>query len=464
MKTAYDLVIIGGGSAGLTAAETALLFKKKVAIVAAGRLGGECLWTGCVPSKTLLHAAYETHRCGGTTPQEAFALTQKLINEAQQAIVQEKENPEYFRKKGVDVYLDHARFVDTHTLALVEQTITAKYFLIATGSRPAIPPIPGIREIDYITNENVFTLPEIPRSMIILGGGPIGCELAQGFQRLGCRVTLLQRNARLLPKDEPAASKLILKTFQNEGITVFLNTVIEKVEKKGGVLQAVISENGVKKNIEAESLLVAAGRAPHIADLGLEKIGVQSTGRGVIHNSLLQTNIRHIYAAGDVAGDFLFTHFARVQAASAVRNMFLPVKKTLAPKTVPWVTFTDPEVANVGMNEEEIKEKNLAYRAVFFPYDQIDRAISSRNLEGFIKILISPKHKILGAQIVGARSGELIHELVLAMEFDIPVNKLISVIHAYPTYSSGIQQALFNDIENSQKTPLKLARLLTKLT
>ncbi|MBI1863210.1 FAD-dependent oxidoreductase [Candidatus Microgenomates bacterium] len=452
----YDLVILGGGSAGLVAAETAHLFRKKTAIVAAGKLGGDSLWYGCIPSKALLHSS----RHG-----QSLAEVQAQIRKAQKMIVDHHENPDYFRKKGIDVFLSPAEFATAHTLKVGDEIIAGKYILIATGSRPAVPPIDGLTETPFLTNEDVFDLKTLPKKIIVLGGGPIGCELAQAFQHLGSEVHLIQRNKRLLPKEEPEASELILNRFKKQGIHVYLSSTTETVKKtpQGGA-EITLQHEGKTKTVSADSVLVAIGRKPNIYHLGLDKLNIRTTDYGVWHNHKLQTNMRHIYVAGDAAGDYLFTHWAGIQAATAVRNMFLPIKKSFAPKVLSWVTFTNPEIAHAGPTEEEIQKRKLKYTTVMINYDQIDRAVAEGHTDGFIKMFVGQNGRIIGAQIVGYRAGEMIHEIILAMECDIHVKRLVGIIHAYPTYSSGIQQALFSSIEKTAASSVAVGRFLSKLT
>lgn len=452
----YDLAIIGGGAAGIVAAETAHLFRKKTALIAADRLGGDSLWYGCIPSKALLHSSRHGH---------SLSEVEEQIKAAQNRIVKNHENPEYYTKKGIDVFLTSAELLDSHKIKIGDEIIAAKYILIATGSKPAVPPIEGINETPYLTNEDVYSLKSVPKKIVILGGGPIGCEMAQAFQHLGSEVHLVQRNKRLLPKEEPEASALILEKFKKGGIHIYLESTTTKIERapKNGVKVAILHD-GSTKSIAADAVLLAIGRRPNIETLGVSKIGIRVNDRGIEHNHKLQTNIRHIYVAGDVAGDYQFTHWAGIQATTAVRNMFLPIKKTFAPKVLSWVTFTNPEIAHVGLSEEMIQKRKMVYKTIMIDYDKIDRAVAEGHTEGFIKMFVGQNGRIIGAQIVGYRAGELIHELVLAMECDIHVKRLSSIIHAYPTYSSGIQQALFQSLEETAASSVRLNRFLSKLT
>lgn len=460
----YDLVIIGGGSAGLVAAETSLLFKKKVAIVAIDRLGGDCLWSGCVPSKTLLHTAKEQKLNKESDMQSAYNTAKKHIQKAWDTIQHDHENPEWYKAKGIDVYLDRAEFIDDHTVQVGSKQIHAKYFLIATGSRALRIPIPGIEEVEYLTNESIFTLKKAPESLIVVGGGPIGCELGQAFAYLGSKVSIIQHGDRLIPNDDNEASTLLIEQFKRDGITTFFKTETNAVRKTPNGITLEVTTNDKKNLLSASSLLLAVGRQPNIENLGLDTIGIKYNKRGISHNEKLQTNKSHIYVAGDVAGDFQFTHFAGVQAATAVRNMFLPFKSSFVSHPVSWCTFTTPEIAHTGFTEQDVINKGIKYRIINLPFNSIDRAITAGDKNGLIKIIVKNDDTIIGATIVGERAGEIIHELALAVHKKMHTNDLLSLMHIYPTYSMGIQQALFADLLKGESFQIKAARLLSKLT
>jgi pyruvate/2-oxoglutarate dehydrogenase complex dihydrolipoamide dehydrogenase (E3) component len=463
MKFDYDLIIIGGGSAGLSAADTSLIFGKKVAMVAIDRLGGDCLWTGCVPSKALLHSARENRNKDIKDPQKLYDLARRDIDFAWDKIQKDHDNPKWYQDKGIDVYLERAEFVDPHTVKIGEKNISAKYFLIATGSRALKLPVPGIEEVEYLTNEDLFTLKKVPKSLIIMGGGPIGCEMGQAFTHLGVKVSIVQKGDRLIPKDEIEASDVLTKKFKSEGIEVFFNSETIKVGENKGVITLSIKQDGKEFDLKAEGLLMAVGRQPVLEKLGLEKIGVSFNEKGISHNPKLQTNLSHIYVSGDIAGDYQFTHFAGYQAAVAVRNIFLPIRTDFKVDPISWCTFTDPEISHTGLSEIEAKKENLKFRIIMHKFEHIDRAVSEGEIEGFIKIIVGKSNKILGATIVGQRAGEMIHELALAVKEKMSTDQLLGLMHIYPTYSLGIQQALFNDFLKSDTKKIKLARLLSKL-
>lgn len=466
----YDLAIIGGGSAGLTAAKVGRFFAKKVALLDKERLGGDCLYYGCVPSKALIKASRVMHelrtadRWGLALHDESAALG--AVNARVQAAIARVatiDSVENLQKLGVDVLLGGARFLDEHRLAVGEHTVTAKYVLIATGSRAARPPIPGLAEAGYLTNEDVFDLQNLPRRLAVIGGGPIGVELAQAFRRLGSAVTIIQRGPRLIPRDDAAMVAILEQAFAEEAITVCFDTEVERVRLQGE--EKVLSLSGGREELTVDAILLAVGRTPNIESLDLEKAGIVHTALGIPVNDKLQTNHSHIYAAGDVVGGPQFTHYAGYQAAQATRNIFLPLKLKFDPGALPWVTFTDPEIAHVGLTEAEAKRAGTECSVVTFPYSELERAVTDSDTIGLMKFLIDGKRKIIGCHIAGAAAGELINEITLAMNNDLTVDRLISSIHAYPTYSFGIPVALYDYVLNEEPAAIaKVGRFLSRLT
>jgi pyruvate/2-oxoglutarate dehydrogenase complex dihydrolipoamide dehydrogenase (E3) component len=466
----YDLAILGGGSAGLTAAKTARFFAKKVALVDKERLGGDCLHYGCVPSKALIKASRVMHEVKNASRYglelNGTEVTLGAVNGRVHAAIDEiarLDSEENLRALGVDVLLGGARFVDAHTIAIGDRRrITAKHVLIATGSRPARPRISGLDQ--FWTNEDVFDLRDLPKRLAVLGGGPIGVELAQAFARLGTKVTIIQRGEKLIPRDDPDAIAVLEKSFATEGIDVAFATEVTKVRAEGG--ERVLSFKGRRTDdLRADAILVAVGRSPNVEGLGLEHAGVRFTPRGISVNERLQTNQSHIYAAGDVVGGLLFTHFAGYQAAHAVRNIFLPIKMKFEPGYVPWVTFTDPEIAHVGLTEPEAKKTGREHHIVRFPYSHHERAITDQEPVGLMKFLIDQRRRIAGCHIAGAGAGEIINEITLAMNNDLSVDRVIMSIHAYPTYSFGIPIALYDFVLNEEPAAIaKVGRFLSKLT
>ena len=467
----YDLVIIGGGSAGLTAAKVARFFAKRVALVDKERLGGDCLYYGCVPSKALIKAARVMHEVKTADrwglQLRGLDVSLSAVNARVQHAIAEAsklDSQEVLRNLGVDVFLGGASFADSHTIRTgAGEALRAEYVLIATGSRPSVPAIPGLEEAGYLTNEDVFDLERLPGRLAVIGGGPIGVELAQAFRRLGSRVTLLQRGPRLLPRDDAEVVAILDSAFASEGIGLLLNTEAASVRVEAD--EKILELKGERGELRADPVLVATGRVPNTEALDLATAGVATSSRGITVNERLQSSQPHIYAAGDVVGGPLFTHYAGYQAAQAVRNAFLPVKTRFNPGVLPWVTFTDPEIAHAGMTEAEAREAGKSWSVVRFPYTALERAITDQNPVGLMKFLIDDRRRIAGCHIAGASAGELINEITLAMNNNLTVDRLIGSIHAYPTYSFGIPVALYDFVLNEDpSTAARIGRLLSKLT
>lgn len=449
----YDLTIIGGGSAGLVLAVAGAKLGKKTALVEKHRIGGDCLWTGCVPSKALLKAAkvanYIQHsEKYGVVTSDATADWQRVIKyvqSTQHAIEEEHDNPERFRELGVDVIFGNGRFETSDTFVVEDaesgetRTLKSKKFVISTGSRPLAPAIPGLESCDYLDSETVWELEAFPNRLLVVGAGPIGIELGQAFHRLGADVTIAQRSGRILTKEDADVSQQMLDYLRAEGLTIRLNTNITQVvhNPEGAKVTFSSSDDG---NVDQtfDKVLIAAGRAPNVEGLELDKIGVQIGRRGIEVNNKLQTSVRNIFAAGDVIGHYLFTHVAAFQAQLLIRNIFFPFSKTINYGVVPWTTFCDPEVARCGLTEAEAREKYGDVDVFTLDQEDVDRAVAEGETQGFTKVIASRWNgKILGVHVVGANAGEVIHEYVLAMQAGIPLRKLSGMIHVYPTYSSS---------------------------
>lgn len=448
----YDLIVIGGGSGGLVAARLAAAFGAKVALIDKERLGGDCLHYGCVPSKTLIHIAKIAHdmRRGAARGMIAAPPTVDMPRVAATiaGVIATVGAEEQIYVEGVAVRFGHAEFTDAHTLTLNGVPLTAQSFIIATGSRPAVPELPGLAEAGYLTNEDVFELDHLLPSLVVLGGGPIGCELAQAFARLGSQVTLLQRPDRLLPREEPEVSQTILAALRADGVTVELQTKPLSVSRAGD-LRAIACQraDGTPFTVQTAALLVAVGRRPNLEGLGLEKAGVRSTAKGVsVSEKTLQTSTSNIFAIGDVTGGYQFTHVAAAQGGIAAPNAFLPgfLARKMQSEIVPWVTFTDPEAARVGLTEAEARQQHgSSVRVTTFPWSHIDRAQAEGATRGFIKLVLGKGDKILGAHLVGSHAGEVLGEVTLAMRHNLGIAEIIGTIHAYPTLTTGLQQAAF---------------------
>lgn len=433
----YDLVVIGAGAAGLVAAAGAAGLGARVALIESGRMGGECLNTGCVPSKALLHAA-RLAAAASATPDLAAALARvrKTV-----AAIAPHDSAERMASLGVEIVVARARFLDSHTVKAGERRLRARRFLIATGSRPAIPPIPGLDALPLLTNENVFELAEPVPSLLVLGGGPVGAELAQAFRRLGSRVTLLEAAPRILPRSDADAAAVVRAALERDGVEVLAGM---RVEKAGGAAGALWldwrGEDGSSGRAEGSHLLVAAGRRMDFGDLDLEAAGVKLEAGRLVLDSRLRTNRKHIYAAGDAAGAG-FTHLAEYQARIVLQNALfhLPARRGNPP--VPAVVYTDPELAEVGLGECAARERGRPYRLWRADFADVDRAIIEDATEGFVKLLASPRGRLLGAAVVGAAAGELIHEAALAIAAKRKLSNLSGLIHAYPTRAQALRFA-----------------------
>jgi pyruvate/2-oxoglutarate dehydrogenase complex dihydrolipoamide dehydrogenase (E3) component len=441
MSFDYDLAIIGAGSGGLTAAGFAARLGARVALVEKARIGGDCTWTGCVPSKALLKAAKIAHEVRtaaqygirGQAPQVDMHQVREFVRSAIQKVYQ-FESPEELRKKGIEVILGQARFVDEHRITAGDRTITAKSFLIATGARPAVPAVDGIGNVPFVTYEQIFEIDRLPERLIVVGGGPIGAEMAQAYRRLGSQVTVVARG--LLPKEEPEVRARIEEVFEREGVRLARGRA--KSARRDGEEIVVSSDDG---EVRGDLLLAAPGRKPNVAGLDLEKAGVSHSAKGISVDDQLRTNVKHIYAAGDVVGGHQFTHFAGWQAFQAVRNALLPGHASGFTDVVPWVTFTDPEVAHVGLTEEQARRDfGDRVRVCRWEMSHTDRAICENDTAGFIKLVANNGGTLVGGSVVAARAGEVITELILAIRHKWKVGDLSGAIHAYPTYSTAVQQ------------------------
>jgi pyruvate/2-oxoglutarate dehydrogenase complex dihydrolipoamide dehydrogenase (E3) component len=436
----YDLIVIGGGAAGLGAARAGAAAGARTLLVSEGEIGGECTFTGCVPSKTLIEAAAR-----GT----AFPAAMATVREAVAAIAA-TETAEVLAAEGIEVLRGRAVFSAPREISMDGRVLRARGFVIATGSRPAVPPVPGLAEAGYLTNETIFGLDKRPGRLAVLGGGAAGCELAQAFARLGSQVTVVEAAPRLLPAADPAASQVVEDVFRAEGIGVRTGVAAGSVkpdEKGVALVLASGEETG------ADLLLVATGREPVAGHLGLENAGVRVDERGyVVTDRHLATTAAGIYAAGDVTGRMPFTHAAhamgRLAARNALRRRWSP-PAAFATAAIPWVVFTDPEVAQVGLTEPQAAATRPGARVAYLPMSEADRAVTAGRTEGFVKIIAGRRRvlgaagggRVLGAVIVVARAGEMIHEPALAMRTGMFTGRLAQTVHAYPTWSLAIQQA-----------------------
>jgi pyruvate/2-oxoglutarate dehydrogenase complex dihydrolipoamide dehydrogenase (E3) component len=445
MEDTYDLAIIGGGAAGLTAAPFAVQLGARVAFIEKDRIGGDCTWTGCVPSKTLIktaRVAYQmrtAHRFGLAPVESAVDL--KPVMDHVHGVIAEiysHTTPETLRNQGIHVFLGEPHFIDAHTISIGGQTISVNYVLICTGAHPFIPPITGLDTTSYLTYQNIWDLNALPSHLVVIGGGPIGCEIAQGFRRLGSMVTLLEGGDRLLPRDDSDASRILAEVFRTEGIDLRLHSSVERTWQDGNNIHLTAAG----KEIVCDALLVAVGRRPNTEGLNIEKAGVQYSKQGIQVDNYLRTSQSHIYAAGDCLGGFQFSHYAGWQGFIAVRNALLPGSSKGITDQVPWTTFTNPQVAHVGMTEEQARQKlgNDMFTNIW-PMKRVDRALNEAEDTGFIKLIYRKDWKVVGVTIVAAEAGEMVNEWVVAMKHNFKVDELASVIHVYPTYSTASMQA-----------------------
>ncbi|WP_294532751.1 FAD-dependent oxidoreductase [uncultured Rhodoblastus sp.] len=435
-----DLCIIGGGSAGLSVAAGAAQMGARTVLIEAARMGGDCLNTGCVPSKALLAAANAAQnareaRKFGVFPQGLkvdYALAQKHVRETIDGIAPH-DSVERFTGLGCTVIQAWARFTDDRTVEAGGKSVGARRFVIATGSRAAVPSIPGLAETPFFTNENLFENTVLPAHLIVIGAGPIGCEMAQAHRRLGAEVTLIDMGP-LLPKDDPDAVAVVRRKFLGEGIALNEGAKIARVEKREGGVAVALFEGADERWIEGSHLLVAAGRKANVENLGLEAAGVKFSGRGVEVDGRLRSSNKRIYVAGDVAGGLQFTHLASYHAGVILRNALFRLPAKAAPKALPWVTYCDPELAQVGLTQEQAaKLHGAAIRVLRAEFADNDRARAEKIREGFLKAIVGKRGAILGCTIVGPDAGDLIQPWVLAMSQGMKIGALASMIAPYPT-------------------------------
>ena len=453
----YDLVVIGAGTAGLVVAAGAagLGLGLKVALIEKNLMGGDCLNVGCVPSKCVIRSARVVADIRdavnfGINPPSNIDIDFGAVMERMRKLragISHHDSAERFRNLGVDVFLGSAKFIDGKAIAVNNTQLHFKKAVIATGARAADPQIAGLTEAGYLTNETVFSLTDRPKRLAVIGGGPIGCELAQAFHRLGCEVTLLHKNNHLLDREDADADEIVQQKFVRDGINLILGSAIARVEKTDTGKLIHYQQNGISNQIEVDEILVGAGRSPNVEGLNLESVGVDyDKQRGIVVNDYLQTTNPLIYAAGDICMNWKFTHAADAAARIVIKNtLFSPFglgKSKLSNLVMPWVTYTDPEIAHVGLYAKEAKAQGLESDEIKIPFSTVDRAIYDGETEGFVKILHQRgSDRILGATIVARHAGEMISEITLAIATKKGLNTLSTVIHSYPTQADAIKKA-----------------------
>jgi pyruvate/2-oxoglutarate dehydrogenase complex dihydrolipoamide dehydrogenase (E3) component len=442
-----DLCVIGAGSGGLAVAAGAVQMGARVILIERGKMGGDCLNYGCVPSKSLIAAGNAAHairhagRFGvdGHEPRIDFLGVHDHIKKVIGAIAPH-DSEERFEGLGVDVIRAHARFVGPQEVEAGGQRIRARRIVIATGSSPAVPAIPGLAEVPHLTNETVFELTERPEHLLVIGGGPIGCELAQAHRRLGARVTVLELFS-ILPKDDPDAVQVVRDQLRADGVDVREHVEVKRFARDGNGVAVTIEEAGFEQRITGSHVLVAAGRSANVDGLDLQAAGIAYGPKGIGVDARLRTSNRRVYAIGDVVGGFQFTHMAAHHAGVVIKNALFRLPAKVDDRAVPWVTYTEPELAHVGLTEALAKERGLQVAALRWPYLENDRAQAERETAGFAKALVDRRGRIHGATIVGARAGELIHPWVLAISAGIRIGVMAQSIVPYPTLSEVSKRA-----------------------
>jgi len=443
----YNMVVIGGGSAGLVSAYIASAVKAKVALIEKHKMGGDCLNTGCVPSKALIRSAkilnyFKRAEEFGFEALPAKVNFSKVMNRVQKVIkeIEPHDSVERYTELGVECIQGAAKIISPYEIEVNGRTLTTKNIVVATGASPLVPPIPGLADVDYLTSDNVWDLRELPKRLVVLGGGPIGCELAQSFARFGSQVSLIEMAPRIMAREDEDVSEAVTERFEKEGISVLAGHKALRMDKDRKIL--VCEHQGKEVEVPFDEILVALGRRANIKGFGLEELEIAISERGTVaaDEFLRTTNYPNIFVCGDVTGPYQFTHTAAHQAwYVAVNALFSPLKKFKVDyRVIPWCTFTDPEVARVGLNEQEAKEKGVEYQVSHYGIDDLDRAIAEGEAHGFVKVLTPPgSDKILGVTIVGDHAGDIIAEYVAAMKHGFGLNKILGTIHIYPTLAEA---------------------------
>lgn len=446
----YNLVVIGGGTAGLVTAAGAAGLGAKVALVERELLGGDCLNVGCVPSKAVIAAARvaATVRNAATFGVNVPAGTQVDFGTAMQrmrrlrADLARHDSAERFRDLGVDVFLGDAQYTGDGIVEVAGRKLNYKRSVICTGARAAELPIPGLSDVKHLTNESVFSLTELPRRLIVIGGGPIGCELSQCFARFGSAVTQIEKESHILSRDDGDAALIVQKSLERDGVTILLNASAIRVEQRGNEKVVVVKHEGQEREIAGDELLIGIGRAPNVEGLGLENLGVDfDTRNGIRVNDRLQTTNPRIFAAGDVCSQFKFTHAADFMARIVIQNTLFKGRAKASALTIPHTTYTSPELAHVGLTPAEARERGIAIDTFTQPMNQVDRAILEGEAEGFVRIHVKRRtDQIVGATIVAANASDLIGEIILAMTHGLGLKKIAATIHPYPTQGEAIRK------------------------
>lgn len=467
----YNLVVIGAGTAGLVTAAGAVGVGAKVALVERHLMGGDCLNVGCVPSKCMIRssrvvadirdAAAFGVNVSGDVKVDFGAVMERL--RSLRSRMSAHDSVKRFKGLGVDVFLGHGRFSGPDTIEVDGRSLRFSKAVVATGARPSCPPFEGLEDIEYLTNENVFEITECPPRLAAIGAGPISCELAQAFQRLGSRVTLIQREDQILTREDPDAAKIILDRFRSDGINIMLNSDVKRVSRSSEGKVIEIETDGKQEKVVVDEILIGVGRTPNVEDLGLDLVGVRyDAKRGVEVDDRLRTTNRRIFAAGDVCLRYKFTHTADAAARIVIKNALFWGRAKVSALTVPWCTYTDPEIAHVGMYEKDAQEHGIPVKTFSKSFDDLDRAIADGEEEGLIKIHVKEgTDRILGATIVARHAGEMISEITTAIARGIGLGALSYVIHPYPTQAEIIRQ-MGNAYNRTRLTP-RVKKIFSKL-
>jgi pyruvate/2-oxoglutarate dehydrogenase complex dihydrolipoamide dehydrogenase (E3) component len=458
----YHLVVVGAGTAGLVTAAGAAGLGAKVALVERGLMGGDCLNVGCVPSKAIISAARRAAAVRdanrfGVYP-EGFTVDFPAVMRRMRRLragISPHDSAQRFTDLGVDVYFGQGRFVGDHRLQVDGQTLSFKRAVITTGARAAELPIPGLKEAGYLTNETLFSLTELPGRLVVIGGGPIGCEMAQSFARLGASVTLVEMSAHVLSREDASAANLIQESLRKDGVTLWLESRVVKVERRNGESVVTVRRSGQTQEIITDAILASGGRRPNTDGLGLETVGVKvDASGGVVVNDRLQTANRTIYAAGDVCSQYQFTHAADFYARIVIQNTLFMGRAKASDLVIPWCTYTSPELAHVGIGPRQAEELGIELTTYTQPLSGVDRAILDGEDEGFVRVYCRPgSDRIVGATIVAAHAGDLIGEVTLAIKNGIGLKKIGATIHPYPTQAEAIRK-LGDQYSRARLTPL----------
>jgi dihydrolipoamide dehydrogenase len=453
MKYDYDAVVLGAGAAGLVAATGGASLGAKVALIEKNKLGGDCTWYGCVPSKALLKSAQvfsivkHLPDFGITVSQAAEYDSSRVMAHVRTIVekISTHHPAEVFEKRGIKVLFGSPKFLDNKTIELNGSTISAKRFIICTGSRPLVIPIEGLNSIDYLTNENIFSLEALPKSLAVLGAGPIGVEMSQALARLGVEVSIIEMLDRILFREDQEIAGVLADVLAKDGIKIYTGKKAIKFTQDGNLVAITVEDKDKKQSVvKVEKILVAVGRIANVSGLNLQKAQVKYSKKGIEVDNTLRTSADNIYACGDVVGPYQFSHMAEYQAIVAIGNALFPFKRKVDYNAVAWCTFTEPELAHLGLTEDQAQQQYRRIKVYRAQYSENDRAVTDLKETGFVKVICDKKGNILGAHIVGANAGELIHECVLAKSAKLKVNKLSSCVHIYPTLAQVVKRTADN--------------------